>query len=88
MTSTDWSSDENCSGLIVLFKNPGMLYILGREVIEGFQQGSIMTRAADSLESGPKSGQPRESVNSKGRCAQFLTYMSEQCMFLCKQHDL
>lgn len=65
-----------------------MLYILGREVIEGFQQGSIMTRAADSLESGPKSGQPRESVNSKGRCAQFLTYMSEQCMFLCKQHDL
>lgn len=26
-------------------------------------------------------------MSSKGRCAQFLAYMSEQCMFLCKQHD-
>lgn len=49
MASTDWSSDEKCSGLIVLFNNPGMPYILGREVIEGFQQSSIMTRAADIL---------------------------------------
>lgn len=65
-----------------------MLYVLGREVIEGFQQSSIMVRAADILESGPKSGQPRESMNFKGRCTQFLTYMSEQGMFLCKQHDL
>lgn len=81
-------SDENCSAFIVLLNNPGMPCILQREVIKGFQQSYIMTRTADILESGPKSGQPRENVNSTGRCTWFHTYMSitsEQCMTLCKK---